>query len=172
MMADFLGGQRWLEIGSGKHPTPGYVHCDIDPGAAHLEIHSDASGIPLGDGCVDRILCIHLVEHFSQYDIIKVLREWRRLLSVGGKIEIHTPDFTVVSQAFLNEKDISKKMEIAHTILGLHQHRSILDFHMLKCCMEAVGFKNITQIEGEDRHDEGWKHVIPGGWSMKVTGTK
>lgn len=161
-----------MEIGSGDAPTPGYCHLDLDPGKPHVEIHADASSIPLHDGAVERILSIHLLEHFHQFDVIRVLCEWWRILTPGGEIEIHVPDFAVVSRAFLDEVDVSKKQLVSHTILGLHEHKSIFDEALLRTCMEAVGFVDVHRIAGEDRHDIGWAHLIAEPWSMKLAGRK
>lgn len=169
---DRLCGLRWLEIGSGDHPTDGYAHLDLNNGASHLEIHADALKIPLEDNSIDRILSIHLIEHFNQFDLIPLLGEWYRLLSPGGEIEIHSPDFSKTSAAFLAETDISRRMLIGQTILGFGEHRSVLDLPLLRACMEAVGFVEVHEIEGEDRHDLGWKNMIPGGFSLKVGGRK
>jgi len=48
--------------------------------------------IPLSDDCVDEILAVHVFEHFYQWQCSAVLREWRRLLKVGGLLIMELPD--------------------------------------------------------------------------------
>lgn len=174
-MINPLGDLTWLEIGSGDFPTDGYAHLDINNRAPHLEIHADALSIPLPDNSVDRILSIHLIEHFHHYDVIKLLREWWRVLAPGGEIEIHTPDFYEVSAKFAAEVSLSSKMKLEGILFGQDSdHKTMFDFQLLSSCMVAAGFIDVSRIPNDvlDRHDKGWTDVIEPGWSLKVWGGK
>jgi predicted SAM-dependent methyltransferase len=48
--------------------------------------------VPLPDGCVSTIFSSNALEHIGKHQIVPTLREWCRLLEVGGKLQIVVPD--------------------------------------------------------------------------------
>lgn len=93
-----------LNLASHGDNREGYINVDFDHPSADLK--ADASNLPFQDDSVDVILAYHLLEHFraGQYEphlsnplnpktALEALREWHRVLSPGGKLEIKVPDF-------------------------------------------------------------------------------
>jgi len=94
-----------LELGSGGHPQPGYVHLDIQPEAPHVEIvHDIAEPFPLPDCSVEEILANHCIEHISWRKISRLVGECYRVLLPGGKIFIRTPDLEFIVKKYLNNQ--------------------------------------------------------------------
>lgn len=60
--------------------VPHYVTCDIDPGAAELEI--DITDIALPADSFDAVICSHVLEHIP--DDRRAMRELHRVLAPGG----------------------------------------------------------------------------------------
>jgi predicted SAM-dependent methyltransferase len=97
-----------LQIGSsnanGIYKGSDWVNLDIKPFRG-VDIVADASEhIPLDTNSVDKIHCIHVLEHVTRDKYPKMLREMYRVLKPGGHLYVETPDFrgtiTNLQQAF------------------------------------------------------------------------
>ncbi len=53
-------------------------------------LQAEADRLPLGDGSVDRVLLLDLVEHLRPWQLAALLGEVRRVLTPGGLAVIHT----------------------------------------------------------------------------------
>jgi len=53
-------------------------------------LYAEADKLPFPDGSFDRLVSQHLVEHLQ--DLPEALREWRRVLDVGGRMALCTPN--------------------------------------------------------------------------------
>jgi len=160
-----------VEIGSGPFPSPGYVHVDANRWARHVEHRATASSLPFGDGVVDELLAIHILEHVHASFLMPTLREWRRVLRPGGFAQIHVPNAATVFAAFLDsppEKKWTVMIPIfgmtSHAQLGrpgaldLERHHVIYDFALLERVLLDAGFASVEDVSDEvsDRHTETW----------------
>jgi predicted SAM-dependent methyltransferase len=57
--------------------------------------------LPFGPGEVDHILCSHLLEYLYQPDMLKVLREFHRVLRPGGTVHIILPDLAYMARGYV-----------------------------------------------------------------------
>ena len=79
-----------IHLGCGGRRLEGFTNIDVQaPGA---DMHVDVRDLPFDDGTVDEIYASHVLEHFGRHEYKAVLKEWRRVLRVGGKIYISVPD--------------------------------------------------------------------------------
>jgi len=92
-----------LEIGCGFSKTTG-IDIAVDktaPGTEGLygcelaaicaaDIQAEMDDLPFEDGKFNSVVSRHVLEHHS--DTLKVLTEWNRVLSFGGKVVIIVPD--------------------------------------------------------------------------------
>jgi predicted SAM-dependent methyltransferase len=46
----------------------------------------------ISDNCVDEIHAYHVIEHFATYEVLDVLKEWKRVLKPGGLVVLEQPD--------------------------------------------------------------------------------
>lgn len=56
---------------------------------------------PLPDGCAEELQAMHVIEHFARYDVDAVVREWKRLLSSGGKLILELPNIEAAARNLL-----------------------------------------------------------------------
>lgn len=79
-----------LDIGSADRPISKVAKTvDIIPDY-NPDYLSDMHNLPIGDGSRDFIVASHILEHTN--DTIGCLKEWRRVLRVGGRIGISVPN--------------------------------------------------------------------------------
>lgn len=121
-----------LDIGSGGSPYPGFVSWDIAEG-------NDARDLTgWRDGEVDEIRASHVLEHLTFADAAKALREWARVLKVGGKLRIAVPDMDWVA------KNIKHPLAVRYVMGGQTDandiHRSAYTEDTLRAALHEAGF--------------------------------
>lgn len=105
-----------IELGSGPHGEPGYVHVDAVK-VGNVDIEADVRCLDwLAPEEVDELYSAHTVEHFSYTEIDSILREWYRVLKPGGKITIKMPDLDFLCRAHV--EGIHSTEEVMVAIFG------------------------------------------------------
>jgi len=98
-----------LEIGVGNNPQKDneWLHQDIRilPG---VDLVCDAKKLPLPNESLTDIFSSHVIEHFSWREVKNVLIEWLRVLEIGGRLEIITPDFYRLWENLITKRDLPK----------------------------------------------------------------
>ena len=95
-----------LDLGSGIEPHgDGYQPIDkyvIGEGI----INTDIGDLNMyADGTVDEIWCSHALEHIEKRKVMPTLREWFRVMRVGGRLVIEVPDLVWCCQNWLSHRD-------------------------------------------------------------------
>jgi SAM-dependent methyltransferase len=93
-----------LNLGCGDKILPGYVNVDVAPSrAGHKpDVLCDLHRLePFKDNSVDEILSVHVVEHFWRWEVVDVLREWRRVLKPQGRMILECPNLRSACEQFL-----------------------------------------------------------------------
>ncbi|MBN1606542.1 MAG: glycosyltransferase [Polyangiaceae bacterium] len=80
-----------LNLGCGPDIRSGYLNLDFNenPGVAMV---CDIRHLPFDDSSVDEVLANDVLEHFPFAETLDVLREWRRVLRVDGRISLRVPN--------------------------------------------------------------------------------
>ena len=81
---------KGLNIGCGSRPFSHALNIDMDP-KADADLFADASMLPLYTGKFDFVVSAHCLEHVREAPLI-VLREWLRVLRVGGIMAFIVPN--------------------------------------------------------------------------------
>src|SRR3989338_2142179 len=99
-----------LYLGSGKRNIPGFIHIDLDD-HPHLDYRHDIASLPMfADSSVDLIYTSHSFEYFDRQEGELVLKEWYRVLKLGGILRIAVPDFEAITRVYLKyKKDLNHK---------------------------------------------------------------
>ena len=95
-------------------------------------IRGSALNLPVGDGKVDVVLCLDLIEHID--DDSKVIEEISRVLRKGGKFILTTPKENGISFPLLDRKktlEINKSWGHVRPGYSINQIEAILNAHNL-----------------------------------------
>ncbi len=85
-----------LDIGCGKHKTPGAVGLDSNPRTGADVIHDlDRVPYPFPDNQFDLIIGNQVIEHVE--DVLGVVAELYRVTRPGGRIRLDTPHFSDIA---------------------------------------------------------------------------
>lgn len=141
-----------LHLGCGKRFIPGYVHIDaVDyPHVDHVSTIDNLSFI--GDDSVDVIYNCHVLEHFKRRDVVRVLREWCRVLRPGGILRSSVPDFAALVDIYRKYGDIGL---VIGPIFGRQDylyniHYNVFDFSSLSRDLHDAGFVNVANYDWRD----------------------
>lgn len=87
-----------LELGSGYHPTPGFLTLDLNPktkpdfiGSA-FPLPQDAHTHAREDGPFEELRAVDVLEHLSYRHTVPALAGWRLIVSPGARLYIQVPD--------------------------------------------------------------------------------
>jgi predicted SAM-dependent methyltransferase len=135
-----------LNLGSGHRNLVGYTNVDIDPRA---DVVHDIRRLPFEDESADEVLSVHAIEHFFRWEVVDILKEWRRVLKPGGKLVLECPDLTKIIRNFLAGEP--PRM----TIMGLYcdpavesevmVHKWAYNYPELRSVVEEAGFKDVRE---------------------------
>jgi len=82
-----------LHLGCSKRYIPGFIHIDLAD-YEHVNPRADIRHLDMfATDSVDLIYVSHVLEHFNRWEYKDVLREWHRVLKVGGILRISVPNF-------------------------------------------------------------------------------
>lgn len=139
-------GYLIADIGAGRDswfPPMGsrLVRFDIDE-SVNPDVRCDIRKLPEPDQRFDEFWSRHVLEHFTQNDAPMLIKEWCRILKVGGKARINVPNFQMAIEAILkgpgtvteyNWWQVYGEQKDAHDF-----HKNGFTQHMLKRLLETA----------------------------------
>lgn len=139
LIAGLVGNGDVVELGCGSRKTVPHalgvdrvVNGDEIPHVGTksvADVQADVSGVlPFDDFSKDAVICRHILEHCL--DTVQTLKNWNRILRMGGKLLIAVPDEEVVSGIPLNA-----------------EHCHAFTAESLRSVAEACGFKEIKSLK-------------------------
>jgi ubiquinone/menaquinone biosynthesis C-methylase UbiE len=162
-----------VEIGPGTSPLgPEWTTVDAvaGPGVDHIA-RWGIDSLPLPDDSCSLVYASHVIEHLPWYQTVDALREVRRCLKDGAKVELHTVDFEVVVSYFQQGKcdgwwahnpDHDPTLWAAGRIFayekegqGYNWHKAIFTEKHLGNCFKKAGFRSWKRIglpRGKEKH--------------------
>ena len=134
-----------IQFGCGGNRLPGWQNHD-----AEVDIRKP---LPYGDAVADLVFAEHVVEHVAPADAWRFFTEVLRILRSGGVFRIAVPSIERV--ALLADKEYlawlaksgfgeaTLRSAVENQIVN-HGHLALWSEPLLKCCLEAVGFRAAT----------------------------
>ena len=101
--------RKKLEIGCGNKPQKDitWIHQDIRK-LPKVDLVCNAKKLPFENEFLFDIFSSHVIEHFGWREVKDVLVEWLRVLVVGGRLEMITPDFYRLWENLVTKRDLPK----------------------------------------------------------------
>jgi|2_EtaG_2_1085320.scaffolds.fasta_scaffold90960_1 predicted SAM-dependent methyltransferase len=167
-----------LHLGCSDRYLPGYIHVDID-NKPHIDYPNvDVRNLKIfPDDSVDVIYNCGIFEYFDREEVPEILKEWRRVLKVGGVLRISVPDFESIIEVYSqNGKDLDGEgilgplygrwgVTLPNNTRTFLYHKTVYDYISLSKVLSCAKFINIHrydcwEIMPED-YDDFSKAYIP-----------
>ncbi|BBR59517.1 MULTISPECIES: class I SAM-dependent methyltransferase [Enterobacteriaceae] len=142
-------GLRKINIGCGHIQPEGYINVDARalPG---VDVTCEASELPFDDNCLEEIFSSHLVEHFTEFELLrKILPHWKSKLQEGGIIRVVLPDAVSMIKDFNNGEmsfDDLRKVTFGAQDYEGDFHYNMYSFASLTELLIKAGFHDVTLI--------------------------
>ena len=169
---------RKLQIGCQNAIIEGWLNTDLIPRNRKVAYLDATKKFPIKDQTFDYIFSEHMIEHIPYKRAQFMLKECYRILKIGGRIRISTPNLEFIASVYFNNsKDVMdyinfsgkylEDMPVSRTTIINNffynwGHCFIYDFNTLKDIIEEAGFSHIicckpgeSQVEffsGIERH--------------------
>ena len=152
-----------LNLGCGDEIRENFLNVDMRKHCG-VDVVCDMRSLPFRDGSAEEILASDVLEHIPWREVRAVLREWRRVLKNGGRLEIRTPNLEGLMLLYRNrtvgwrredgeEKGIDP---IVERLYGAQDHEGnyhyvIFDPHSLEILLkEEKYYVHLIVPDGED----------------------
>lgn len=100
----------YLNLGCGNDIKGGFINVDVRP-LDGVDVVASLDKLPFEDNYADYILCQDVLEHFCRIELIEVLNEIKRVLKVGGVLDMRSPDCEqIINKYCKNELDIDSTL--------------------------------------------------------------
>lgn len=143
----------YIHLGCGHINDPMFINVDVIPYSHvhYIQRVEDLSIFP--NEYADLIYACHVLEHISYNEILKVLKEWHRVLKKNGILRLSVPDFDKIIEVYFSEgKDIES---IIGPLMGgqnnqYNYHYSVFNEKYLKKLLLSSEFRDVRIWKTED----------------------
>jgi predicted SAM-dependent methyltransferase len=148
-----------LHLGCWQRRLPGWIGVDIRPDA-EPDVVADIRLLDLwASDEVEAIYACHVLEHIPRPDLLRTLREWRRILAPGGLLRVAVPDFEALAGLYL--VDQVPLWRLIGPLCGRQNyaentHYVAFDYQYLAWMLTEAGFHTIHRWQPEDWQPAGY----------------
>jgi predicted SAM-dependent methyltransferase len=134
-------------LGCGNSHITGAVNVDINPDLKPDKIYDIRDPLPFEDNSFEEVYLFHTIEHIEKKYHLNIFKEIYRVLKSCGLFYMSYPEFKIIAQNWINNKDNNRDFWEA-TIYGRQlypsdYHVCILDKSSLYETLKIIGYKNI-----------------------------
>ncbi len=156
---------RKLHLGCGHHILPGWLNCDYAPPLSSAITLDVTRTFPFMNDTFDYVFSEHLIEHLPYTKGQFMLTECLRVLKVGGRIRMSTPDLAFLISLYRKNKsrlqrryirwtaeevmrDVSTCSDtfVINNFVRAWGHTFIYDEKTLRFLMNSAGFHDIIRV--------------------------
>ena len=137
-------GEVYLNLGCGESSSAEFINIDVEPypNIHHIQDITDLSNF--ADNSVDMIYASHVLEHIPREKLSTTLKEWRRVLKIGGTLRFAVPDFDALIDIYMRTgRDVQL---IRDQVLGqnppFNNHYTLWNMSYAGVMLEKNGFTN------------------------------
>lgn len=130
------------------------------------DVVCDVRYLPCPNETFDIVFSSHTLEHFGWVSVDKVLKEWTRVLKVGGELRIVVPNLRDVGQRLVDDQIVPTDMWILYgeQDYGKNFHAVGFTPNTLRGLVESMGVYDNIQIRegavGQQRGQDSWNLQI------------
>jgi hypothetical protein len=139
-----------LNLGCGHIIMQDYINVD-QRSLNGVDVIADIGNLPFEKGTVAEIYNAHVIEHFTEYEIINhILTYWYELLKDGGKIVIVCPDAKSMIVDYVNGQfswDNLRKVTYGSQDYQGNYHYNMYTPEDLSQILSTCGFKDIKVVD-------------------------
>jgi len=144
-----------LHLGCWHRYIPGFVHIDLCD-MPHIDYKTSIDDLSMiEDERVELIYSSHNFEYFDRIQAPNVLKEWNRVLKVGGVLRMAVPDFDKLIEVYNKTKELEKILGPLYGIMEINTkngkeilyHKTVYNFVSLKKILEDNGFRNVKRYD-------------------------
>jgi len=136
----------------------------------HPDVVCDIRYLPVADQTFDMVYSSHTLEHFPWIDMDKILKEWSRILKIGGEMVIVVPNLRWSAKRLLEDTPIVQDMWVLYgeQNYGKNFHTGGFTPNLLKSLVESLDiYEDIRVTEG---NIDGPPDPI--NWNLEIRATK
>jgi len=93
-----------INIGCGSDIKEGYVNIDARDLPGVDLVHDLNNNLPFDDNSVDEVFASDVLEHFPMAKSNTLLKDWVRVVKVGGQIHVRVPHMRLLALKLANKK--------------------------------------------------------------------
>lgn len=137
-----------LHLGCGKRNFGSdWIHIDGSD-YEHVQYHN-ITKLPFDDNTVDLIYASHVLEYFDRQEVVEVLKEWKRVLKLGGCVRLAVPDFAAMAKLYLDGYSLDKFVGPLYGRWQMKEdtiiyHKTVYDYVSLEKVLKDSGFENVA----------------------------
>ncbi len=147
-----------LNLGCWHRYIPGFIHvdlCDMD----HIDYKTSIDDLSMfDDSSASLIYSSHSFEYFNRSEAVDVLKEWHRVLEIGGILRLAVPDFDSLVEVYNKTNEIEKILGPLFGQMNIDNgeeeqtlyHRTSYNFKSLSKLLSENGFKDIRRYRWQD----------------------
>lgn len=134
------------------------------------DVVCDVRKLPVEDQKFDIVFSSHTLEHFAWGKVDKILKEWSRVLKVGGELRLVVPNLRYVGQRLLDDNLIPTDMWVLYGEQDYPKNFHAAGFtpKVLKALVESLGIYEDIQIK--EGNVFGPPH--PDSWNLQLKAKK
>lgn len=134
------------------------------------DVVCDVRKLPVPDQTFDIVFSSHTLEHFAWGKVDQILREWSRVLKVGGELRIVVPNLRHVAQRLLDDNIIPTDLWVLYGEQDYSKNFHAAGFtpNILKALVQSLDiYEDIEVNEGDVSGPPS-----PESWNLQVKATK
>jgi predicted SAM-dependent methyltransferase len=134
------------------------------------DVVCDVRHLPVEDQTFDIVFSSHTLEHFGWSGIQKVIKEWSRVLKVGGELRLVVPNLRHVAQRMLDDTMIPTDLWVLYGEQDYPKNFHAAGFtpNILKSLVESLGIYDDIQVKEGDFQGP----PTPDSWNLQLKATK
>jgi len=142
-----MGNDVRINLGNGPRLEAEYLNVDLRelPG---VDVIADATRLPFAEQSLSELLCSHLLEHFPQEELRKVvLPYWHQLLKPGGMLRAVIPDWDSMIREYARGTfpfENLREVTFGSQDYALTFHFNMFSQASLRALLEEAGFRDAT----------------------------